>query len=346
MKAQKRIARSELWRRNGQQTLLLSASAINSFQTCHKMYEYEKKRHLKPIETSNSLNFGTVTHRGLESIFRWIGLGETDKDKAKQRALEEIIDAAVACDLPGEDLSKIQALMDCYIDTYFDEDASLYDVVGVEVPFTCYPENPRTGRSDLRFGTRGYIDAIVKNRITDEYWVIEHKTAGIVSDGYMQRVNIDWQSAIYIEAVRQKCGSCAGVIYDVLRKPKHEISKGETDEEFEARKAASKTGRVKRKYPESLTEFYNRIRLGMDESYLIRQMVTPNEEMMRQFRREFFATAREINRTKVYAKSTCNCLKYGKCPYMDLCCNGGDLSGLEDRYSNTNSPYSAEDDHD
>lgn len=321
-------------RHNDPYPMYFSASSIGAYQTCPRMYEYDRLRHIKPVEKSDALNFGSVVHKGLEMIFSRLNDELLTKDKIRQHAHDCAMDKAAECSLSQEDWCKVTALLDAYIDLYFDEDRQLFEVVAVESNFCAHAVNPKTGKDDSRVGVIGYIDAVVKNRLTDEYWVIEHKTSSQVTDGYLQRVNIDLQSAIYIDAIRRKYGNCAGVIYDVLKKPKHVMAVGETDEEFEARKTASKTGRIKRKVPESMTEFYNRIRVDIDGGdYLIRQMVTIDDGLFRDYRLDLWTTARQIQNTRHFCKATCNCLKYGTCPYMDLCCANGNLNGLEDKYT-------------
>lgn len=328
----RKIKRCLLQRERKQHAITLSASSINSFQTCHKMYYYDKVARIKPAEKADALSFGSVVHKGLECIFRWLAFEQSEKEKVRTFAIDDVTMAAAEASLSPEDLCKAKAMIDEYIDLYFDENKSLFEVIEIEDEFKS-PICNRNGRPDNRLNIRGYIDAVVKNRITGEYFVVEHKTAGQVTDGYLQRVEIDWQVAIYIDTVRRRYGSCAGVIYDVLKKPKQERSLGETDGEFEARKAASKTGRIKRKTEESINDFYTRVRASVDESYFIRQIVKPSDAIMAQFRDELYATAKDILNTKTFSKSTCNCLKYGTCPYMDLCCNAGTIFGLEDKYT-------------
>jgi len=338
MKTTKLVSKTRLFRRErNNHQMVLSASSINAFQTCQRMFFYDKVKHIHPTEKSDALDFGSVVHKGLECIFRWLAFEQSEKEVVRQFAFQDALTEAAERSLSQEDLCKAKALLDAYIDLYFDEDKALFDVVEVEKWFTNDVRSPKS-KSGECYKVQGYWDAVIRNRMTDEYWVVEHKTAGVVTDGYLQRVNIDLQSMMYIEAVKQKYGSCAGVIYDVIKKPKHDMQTGETDEEFEARKAASKTGRVKRKVGESLTEFYNRVRAAVDDGYLIRQMVTPQPAIAEEFKSELFATCRQINRTKTFCKCTCNCLKYGTCEYMDLCCNAGNLSGLEDKYS-TDAPF-------
>lgn len=336
MKA-KRISRKRCEirkRRNRTYPIYLSASSISTYQTCPRMFEYDKLRCIRPAEKSDSLNFGSVIHKGLERIFAELNNTSIDKEQVREMAHDCALDKSAECSLSQEDWCKVTALLDAYLDLYFDEDRGLFDVVEVESRFTNHAVNPKTGKESSRFGVCGYCDAVVKNRLTGEYWVIEHKTSSQVTDGYLQRVNIDLQSAIYIDAIRRKYGNCAGVIYDVLKKPKHVMAVGETDEEFEARKAASKTGRIKRKVPESMTEFYNRIRVDIDGGdYLIRQMVTIDNGLFHDYRLDLWTTARQIQNTRHFCKATCNCLKYGTCPYMDLCCANGNLNGLEDKYT-------------
>jgi hypothetical protein len=311
--------------------ITVSATSINTYQTCRKRYEYEKIKHIKCTEPTDALDFGVAIHKALEVIFKSLMEPDANMSITLDNALDALRYECAARGISQSDEIKARALIRAYVALHFEEDQQLFDVVAVENPFTF--QIPGMSQK-----VTGFIDAIVKPKGADDtYYVVEHKTAGIVSDGYLKRVKIDWQTAIYTEAVKNMFGhdKTVHVIYDIIRKPKHEQSLGETDEEFEARKAASKCpSRIKRKVAETNGEFFERVFENAHE-YLQRELVLYNDGVAKSFKSELRAAVKEMARPRqVYYKCTCNCLKYGECPYMDLCCANGNLNDTpEDKYT-------------
>ena len=120
--------------------------------------------------------------------------------------------------------------------------------------------NPATGAASRSFVLAGKVDGIV--RIGDDHYILEHKTAATIDADYLERLWTDFQIAIYSQYVEQALGiPITGVIYNVLAKARLQQGKGETEEEYQARRAEllakSKTGKTtaKRKLPESDEEF-------------------------------------------------------------------------------------------
>lgn len=331
----------------------LSASSISTFQTCRKRYEYEKLRHIKPVETADALVFGRLVHRGLEVVFRLISFEEYMIDTLKCHAKEWIEEQAYAIGgVSAEDVVKATVLVNAYIDTYTnggDDDIRNWEIIDVEnefnapitVPYSVdeidYDTLLRHLSGEAQYYLHGYADAAA--RINGELYIVEHKTAGQVTDGYLDRVEIDWQLAIYADALSKVYGEpIVGAVYDIIKKPKHVMSIAETDEEYAKRKAEAaaktKTGKtsIKQRQAETPEEFQRRLELAIDDNYFIRKVIKFDEETMAEFRKDLWAVAQEIGNCKTFYKCTCNCLKYGTCPFMKLCKAHGNLEGLESEY--------------
>src|SRR5690606_25351104 len=114
------------------------------------------------------------------------------------------------------------------------------------------------------FKLAGLVDGII--RIGGEYFILDHKTASQVDADYLEKLWTDFQITIYAHYIEQTMGSPITIIlYNVLVKEKLQQSKGETEEELQARRAEllakSKTGKTtaKRKIPESDEEFQQRL---------------------------------------------------------------------------------------
>lgn len=321
-----------------------SASQIDTFLSCRKKYYYSKILNIQPVERPEALDFGSAVHCGLASILR--SIANTDdgdrefehaidaREIAREYALQAVREYCEEYALSEESQCKAIALIDSYIDLYFLEDLRNFDVLCVEtyfdVPFA-------KSNDDTESHLHGYFDAIIKNRHDDKIYVIEHKTTGMLNDSYLDRAKIDWQLMIYILACTTVYGRCDGVIYDVISKPKHSMSLGETDEEFEERKAASKTGRIKRKEAETKEQFISRMQASFSEKSFTRDTITiePVEYGIRIAELAWVLNdMREINNPIRYYKCTGNCLKFGACPYMPLCSGKVTLDNLGDKFIN------------
>lgn len=183
------------------------------------------------------------------------------------------------------------------------------------------------------FDLSGKADGIVRNKKDGKLYILEHKTASAVDDGYIGRILIDWQVALYAKALSKELGEpIVGVVYDILIKPAIRMRQGEDDFEFEARRAASKTGNIKRKVAETNDEFLNRLYENITEENFIRKAILFDDVLTMEFTRDLFEVSQEIGHCKCFYKNTGSCLKYGVCPYMNLCKNRGFLDGLEDEY--------------
>lgn len=310
----------------------LSASSIDLFLSCRKKYWFQKVKNIQPVERPDALDFGSAVHKALAYIFNSMKDGESEKEIVRQYALDQINQYAEEYCLPAESKCKAIALVDSYIDCYWDDDRLKFVSLDVEKYFECtIIELPI-----LQEVTIGYFDAVVQDKMSGKIYVVEHKTTGMPGDNYMEHSIFDTQVMIYMLACKNKYGRCDGVIYDVLSKPKHTMSVGETDEEFEARKAASKTGRIKRKDAETEQGFIERVQSSFDDSTFTRQLITHTDREIEEFRAELDGIFTDIHYCDSYYRCTGNCLKFGACPYMNLCSGKVKLDNLGEKFINAN----------
>ena len=129
--------------------------------------------------------------------------------------------------------------------------------------------NPATGATSRSFILAGKVDGIVRQ--DGQYFLLEHKTASQIDASYLERLWTDFQITLYAWYLEQTLGiTVSGIIYNVLVKAKLRQGKGETEAEFEARRAEliakSKTGKssAKRKLSEDDETFQQRLQ----EKYL------------------------------------------------------------------------------
>lgn len=143
-------------------------------------------------------------------------------------------------------------------------------------------------------------------------YVVERKTAGIdVSLGspYWRKLTLDVQIATYLDGAEAIGFKCAGVLYDVLRKPMHRpSSKGETPTEYGER--------VLRAIVEDVERYYQRgviVRL-QDERY---------ENAIDRW--QTAGAIREARRLKIFPKNGDSCMQWSReCDYLPICCGEAD----------------------
>jgi hypothetical protein len=317
-----------------------SATAIDEFLSCRRKYYFNRIQNIKPVERPDALDFGSAVHRGLESIMR--SMANTDdgdrefeeainaREIAREYALQAVRDYAEEYCMNDESKCKALALIDSYIDLYFLDDLKDFEVLAIEQYF----EAPINEVPDVKTCMHGYFDGVVKNRNTGEIYVMEHKTTGMMGDDYLAKSHIDWQVIIYMLACKHKYGRCDGVFYDAISKPKHSMSVGETDEEFDARKAASKTGRIKRKEAETQEQFISRVQSSFGEDTFKREFIDSKSVNLEQQLHDLDEIADDIIYCNCHYRCTGNCLKFGACPYLDLCTGKVTLDNLGDKYVN------------
>lgn len=213
---------------------------------------------LRPREKSENLAFGSVIHQALELWYGRVG------DANRLLAVLDLIDTAYPNRMndPTEKHAwhLAKAMMLGYASRYPHED---FDIVAIEQEFEAPIINPETGAESRTFRMGGKVDGVV--RLPDGLYLMEHKTAGALTRDYLERLWTDTQIAAYAHYLRETGTPVIGVIYNVLLKTRLKQNAGETEHEYEARKAAlaakNKSGKstAQRKEPESDEEFRGRL---------------------------------------------------------------------------------------
>lgn len=301
---------------------VLTYSSLRSFQTCRCAYDYRFNRSIVPSESALPLYFGTAVHAALEQWFK-----TCSRDAAQTAIMEQ--------GLPVEEYLKASELFAAYANHWSDEP---FDVVSVEQEFCLPLINPSTGRKSRIFELRGKVDGVVRDKSTGRLFILEHKTSSAISAEYIDRIMLDQQIATYAAAMGRVLNEpVCGAIYDILEKPSIRMKKGETDAEFEARRAEllakSKTGKTtaKKKDAETASEFRERLRASITPESFRREVVEFDTGKLRDSMAELWAIATDMKKA-VYYKNTFSCAQFGRaCPYLSLCRAGGrveDCGGL------------------
>ncbi len=303
------------------------------FRNCRKAVDWRYVQQLVGLERDGNLHFGSLIHQCLELWYQCRDLGQV-RDFIGTLCPNRLYD-----DGQRRDWHNATALMNAYAARYAAEE---FEVVALEKTFRGPILNPATGAASRSFVLAGKVDGIV--RIGDDYFLLEHKTAAQLDGDYLERLWTDFQITIYAYYLEQTMGiTITGILYNILVKSKLQQSKGETQEEYEARRAEllakSKTGKstAKRKLPETDEEFQERLtEKYTDPAMLHREMLYLSRDRFDILRSELWELTQaflDARRRGVFYQNTGFCFNYHRpCPYFALCRSNGNPNVIENFY--------------
>lgn len=209
---------------------LYTTSRLRVWRECQRKHFYKYTLAIQTPSTP-AMAFGTHAHKALELWYRAWECG----------SLELRLGAALGYIDGIEDISEVErirlrAIITAYHTRWCNED---WEILGVEVEFRYF-------LGDVEIG--GKIDALVRDRGTGKCWVVEHKTSTAdTSPGapYWIKLALDTQISIYLDGAKFGLDvDVAGCIYDVLKRPMHEIKPAtpELSRKFTLGKGCSKCG--------------------------------------------------------------------------------------------------------
>ena len=290
------------------------------FRNCRMACKLRYLDLLVALESDPNLRFGSAVHQFLEC---W----------HKHRDLAQVLDLIdrsypnrATDDDQLRDWHLATAIMKGYAALYPVEE---FSVVELEKKFEGEIVNPATGANSRSFTLAGKVDGIV--RIGDEHFLLEHKTASILDSGYIERLWTDFQIILYCWYVEQALGiRVSGVLYNIAVKAKLQQSKGETEAEYEARRAEliakSKTGKTtaKRRMPETDDEFQARLAVKYTEPTMFhRELLYFSRDRFAVLQAELWELTQnflDARRRDTWYQNTSQCFQYGRpCAYFPLC---------------------------
>lgn len=308
-------------------------SMWNLFRNCRKACEWRYLKELVPIGRDQALSFGTLIHTCLEM---WHGGSGID-------VVLDFIDKSLPNRSQDEsqksDWHLARAMMMGYAARYPVED---FEIVALEKTFEGRIINPVTDAASRSFVLAGKVDGIV--RVGREYYLLEHKTASQVDSDYLEKLWCDFQVTLYCHYIEQTLGiKIAGVIYNVLVKAKLKPGKGETEAEFEARRAEllakSKTGRTTatRKMPESDEAFQARlISKYAEPDMFYREMLYLSRDQFETLKSDIWELTQQLldcRRRGVFYRNTSFCFaNHRSCAYFPLCRSNGSENVIANFY--------------
>lgn len=193
---------------------LYTTSRLRAHARCPRYHHLRYDLGIHPVEEAGARDFGTAGHAALEQWFialmQCLGL-----DAALAAALATIETST----LDAFDRAKLRVLVRGYHFKWGVDTVEKYEVIAVEEQF-------RYGLDDILVG--GKLDVRVRDRHDGRFYVVEHKfTASNIGDGefYWERLAIDTQCSNYVDGGSMLGHEIAGVVYDVIARPKHEPAK-------------------------------------------------------------------------------------------------------------------------
>ena len=305
---------------------LLTYSALNTFRNCPRKYKHRYVDNLRPREKADSLSFGSIIHNAIEHWYRlvhdanrlWIVLDFIDRN-FPERATDEN---------QRSSWHLARAMFAGYAARYATEE---FTVVEVEKAFEGEIRNPDTGRVSQTFRIAGKADAIVQCH--DGMYLLEHKTAASIDANYLDKLWTDTQIALYSHYLRELGYPIVGVIYNVLLKTRLKQRAGESEAEFEVRRAElaakNKSGKssAKRQLPETDEAFQARLaEWYAHPDAFHREFIYLSEERLAMLQDEVWEITQQYLDAKRRGKwllNTSNCFSFQRpCEYLAYCQSG------------------------
>ena len=305
---------------------LLTYSALNTFRNCPRKYKNRYVDNLRPRERPEALSFGSVVHTAIELWYR------SQDIESRLRDVLAYIDDAFETRVVDANLMVqwhlATAMIRGYAERYTTED---FEVIEVEKEFVGEIRNPDTGRQSQTFRIAGKVDGIV--RCHDGLYLLEHKTASNVDANYLDKLWTDTQIALYCHYLRELGYPIVGVIYNVLLKSRLKQGKGETQDEYEIRKAElaakNKNGKstAKRQMPETDEEYQARLAEWYSRPDAFhREFIYLSEDRLAMLQDEVWEITQQYLNARRRGKwllNTSNCFSYQRpCEYLAYCQSG------------------------
>jgi DNA helicase-2/ATP-dependent DNA helicase PcrA len=223
--------------------LRLSASAINTYERCPKMYEYETVLRI-PTREQSHLRLGILVHNVLERFHRDAEEPDADPAAAKQR-LDKLLDAAIATGGWGDSdddrqlLARARRMLDNYAESDF---ARPEGAVTTEANFSLRLEPTELMRTTPVGGK--LLDGIQINGKIDRIdtapdgtkRVVDYKTGNDSKSGTQLRKDAEKeiQLAVYKMAAAEELGvEAEGLVYYFLENA-HPVIEAEASDEHVA----------------------------------------------------------------------------------------------------------------
>lgn len=324
-----------------QEKIIMTQSAWSVFRNCRKKYKLRYLDGLVPIQKSDALTLGSLVHECLEYLF------EPGQEDRSLNDIEEGIGykcmGAMTSGRASEKIATFSfAMMREYIREHGETDKKMKTIAN-EMVFHSAIVNPETGRPSKIFEAAGVFDKIVE--YDGKLWLMEHKTTSKLDQGYLDKIWMDFQIHYYCNEARKAGYEVEGAIYDILLKPASRLDRkiGETDQEFEARKAGMKCpDRAKQQTGETIEEYLQRLadwykeRRERKELTFYRHVQYMDKYKVRDIELlvwEMCQTYLDCRKRDNWFPNTSQCFFYNMpCPYWPICSSNDNTAIIEELY--------------
>lgn len=211
---------------------LITHSLMRSHRTCHRKRHLEYNLGYRALAVPPALEFGSLAHELLECywLVRQRGGNITEALIEKFRAIRTS---------DPMDRIYLRVMICAYVAVW---SRVTCDVLAVEAEFKAPLVNPKTGVVSDYWERSGKIDLLIRlpNGVVT---LVEHKTSSAdVGPGstYRRRLDIDEQVSFYVEGAKAIGFWPHAVIYDILKKPKHELRLATPEEDRKYTKPTKK----------------------------------------------------------------------------------------------------------
>lgn len=194
---------------------MVSVSQLQSFMSCPKKWEYGYIENLTPRVERPYLNIGRLCHKGMQECMTYKWKHEREQGYYREKALNSALQEMnimwkeymeVTPFLQEEIAEQEQILRDAksvFTQAFWEFDIDRYDVL------TLYDGEKEIPALELHFvvpcasskGLHGYIDAILRDKLTGFVWCTDYKFRKNLSPDDEEETNI--QNAVYTHACKK-----------------------------------------------------------------------------------------------------------------------------------------------
>jgi hypothetical protein len=185
---------------------LYTSSRLKVLRQCPRAHHFRYDLGIKQ-PMGDAAAFGTVGHSAIEAWLHAWKAGDLD---ARLGAALAVI---AKSDMSPYDQARLGALITAYHLRWKDEP---WEILAIETEFRFELGGHLIG---------GKVDAIIRDTRDGRIWLVEHKTTAqdaAPGGAYWEKLAIDSQVSIYVDGATMLGYEIAGVVYDVLQRPRHE----------------------------------------------------------------------------------------------------------------------------
>jgi hypothetical protein len=306
---------------------LITTSRMKAFNACRRLHHYAYVLGYRPLVDSESAEFGSIFHKGLEAW--WLAWAQGRELLALEEAQAAIGKAAAHRVLLRRGHGDEGRPPDDRLPRPLVAHDGAYQVIAVEREFAAPLPTPEGAKRARGLRVAGKLDVLVRRLADDTVWIVEHKTTTAdLTPGstYWQRLRMDTQVSVYFEGTRILGYEPVGCLYDVISRPQQRPLKATPEDKRKLKKDGTWYANV-RLEDESMEDFRARMAeeiAGAPEAYFQRSEVVRLEAELEESRRDTYDTAMMIRETKKADRAPRNpdaCFLYNRpCDFYDVCC--------------------------